>query len=191
MVEKSFGCVYGFGGKCDAIFRLKDGTVAVCDFKTQLASDGKFKMHQSWAAQLVAYAVGLGYPEARLLNMCFALGQTIAFEVKYWDGSEDVNLDDIVNSMKTEAEGDAKKRLLWTQKESEEKMFSEINRVYWESFSLAFRVWSSPLGKDFVLHKAIPECRPIATWDEIMALGPQRPLQLNIQPQSPQTSGKA
>ena len=209
-IEESFACIYGFGGKCDAMFRLKDGTVAICDFKTQLASDGKFKMYPSWAAQLVAYAVGLGHPEARLINMCFALGPTFAFEVKYWDGQKDIKVSDIVDRMKEEAhhrekdqaeeflaslkgaEGEGgdlaisnqqvSPRLLWKRGESEEKTFLEVNRGYYENFKLAFGLWCSPLGRGFVPHETIPSCKPLPSWDEIMQLGSQRPLNLGLRP---------
>ena len=137
-VERPFACRYGYGGKVDLVCRLRDGSTAVCDFKTQAARK-RFTLHSYWPCQLAAYAVGLGVPTARLLNVCLDTVTPGTFLVKDWTA------DGATADGATAADGHA-------------------NAPYWEAFRLAYLLWCSPLGRQFDPVRDAPGSRPAPTW---------------------------
>jgi len=79
-VEKQF-CRYGYGGTVDLV-AFVDGQGAVIDLKTQNGKpDRPLKAWDGWGEQLAAYARGLGYPTARLLNVILDKNQPGRLEV--------------------------------------------------------------------------------------------------------------
>jgi hypothetical protein len=137
LVERSFACRYGYGGKVDLVCRLRDGSVAVCDFKTQ-AAHKRFTMHSYWPCQLAGYAVGLGVPTARLLNVCLDTVRPGTYLVKDWSQP---------------APGDAA---------------PHPNAAHWEAFRLAFLLWCSPLGRQFDPLRDVPGALPMPTWADVL-----------------------
>jgi len=70
--EQSFTCAT-YGGRVDLIAHwLEDDSIVIIDFKTQGTVGGKFKVYDEMMLQLVAYSDGLGYSQARLMNVIFS-----------------------------------------------------------------------------------------------------------------------
>ena len=138
-VERSFASRYGYGGKVDLVCRLRDGDVAVCDFKTQAARK-RFALHSYWPSQLAAYAVGLGVPTARLVNVCLDTTTPGTYLVKDW-----------------------------TRGDADDAVSRDANAPYWEAFRLAYLLWCSPLGRQFEPLRDVPGSLPIPPWAGILA----------------------
>lgn len=79
--ERAFA-VHGYGGKVDLGAILRDGTTAVIDTKTQRSKPGKAMVAwDGFGEQLAAYARGLGYDDARLLNVIISTTEPGRLEV--------------------------------------------------------------------------------------------------------------
>ena len=141
-VERSFASPYGYGGKVDLVCQMRDGSVGVCDFKTQ-AARRKFTLHSYWPAQLAGYAVGLGVPTARLLNICLDTINPGTCLIKDWSRPATAPAD---------AAGAAQ----------------DANEPYWEAFRLAFLLWCSPLGRQFEPARDVPGCVPMPHWAHVL-----------------------
>jgi hypothetical protein len=85
-IERSFASDCGYGGRVDWIGTL-DGKLAVIDWKTQGTRPGeKVRYYPEWAAQLAAYANGLGYwiKAVDLVSVVISTTELGRIESKVW-----------------------------------------------------------------------------------------------------------
>lgn len=81
--EQAFACAE-FGGRVDLVTEQKAFGLCIIDIKTQGTRGGKFKRYPEWVLQLVGYRIGLGLPEAELLNLVFSTTEPGLMEVVNW-----------------------------------------------------------------------------------------------------------
>lgn len=92
-VETPFACADGYGGRIDLIAKMKDGSVAVIDFKTQGTKE-KYghatRAYDEWGEQLAAYAEGCNIvpPGAILMNLVISSTKPGVVEAHVWDDVE-------------------------------------------------------------------------------------------------------
>lgn len=91
--ERSFASPLGFGGKIDLLGTWGDIEAVVIDFKCKsgIADKGKTAKdmaHDQHITQLAAYAYGLGYTEARCINLFIDADVPGCIVVKEWTADE-------------------------------------------------------------------------------------------------------
>ena len=75
-VEINFASPLGYGGRVDWVGAI-NGKPTIIDWKTQRTKEGKpFRFYPEWAAQLAAYAHGLGYDHDEIDLMSVAISST-------------------------------------------------------------------------------------------------------------------
>jgi hypothetical protein len=85
-IEQYFASPLGYGGRIDYVGTLGDRLVVV-DWKTQKTKAGeRFKFYQKWAAQLAAYAHGVGFSmdEIHLMSVAISTTEPGRIESKIW-----------------------------------------------------------------------------------------------------------
>ena len=85
--EESFAHPLGFAGRLDWFGKL-DGNLTVIDWKTQGTKEGnRFRFYATWAAQLAAYAYGIGcdLSEVDLVSVVISTTEPGRIKTKTWD----------------------------------------------------------------------------------------------------------
>ena len=85
-IEKLFACEYGWAGRVDWVGHV-DGMWTVIDWKTQGTHPGQpFKFYPKWAAQLAAYAYGMGHhiEKTNLLSVAISTTEPGRIDYKMW-----------------------------------------------------------------------------------------------------------
>jgi hypothetical protein len=84
--ERPFACERGYGGCIDWLGTI-DGVPFVVDWKTQKTTPGKrVNYYKTWAAQLAAYAYGVGWhiEECQLMSVVISTTEPGRIEHKIW-----------------------------------------------------------------------------------------------------------
>ena len=89
-IERTFASPLGYGGRIDYIGTL-GGHDIVIDWKTQKTKPGKpFAFYSKWAAQLAAYAYGIGYKmdSVHLMSVLISTTEPGRMDSKLWASND-------------------------------------------------------------------------------------------------------
>lgn len=90
MVEHTFACPYGYGGRIDMTASdMEHDCTIILDWKTQATKPGRaITAYPEWGDQLAAYAHGVGAANPRLFNVVFSSTEPGRLDIYEWPASD-------------------------------------------------------------------------------------------------------